>query len=83
MEQKDVKVVGEKMMIPADQLKVPDELCKKNNERVSAKFDPEEKDKEETQSDSQLVMDGSGDASLNKRVQGEEGKDGVLQESSM
>ena len=83
MEQKDVKVVGEKMMIPADQLKIPGELCKKNNERVSAKFDPEEKDKEETQSDSQLVMDESGYASLNKRVQGEEGKDGVLQESSM
>ena len=47
-----VKVVGDKMMIPADQLKIPDELCKKNNERVTAKFDPEEKDKEETQSDS-------------------------------
>ena len=46
MEQKDVKVVGEKMMIPADQLKIHDELCKKNNERVTAKFDPEEKDKE-------------------------------------
>ena len=78
-----VKVVGDKMMIPADQLKIPDELCKKNNERIMAKFDPEEKDKERTQSDSQLVMNGRGDASLNKGVQGEEGKDGVLQESSM
>ena len=28
MEQKGVKVVGDKMMIPADKLKIPDELCK-------------------------------------------------------
>merc|ERR1719225_397785 len=28
MEQKGVKVVGDKMMIPADKLKIPEELCK-------------------------------------------------------